>query len=159
MRHPSKLLLVLAVALLGLVLLFACSSKDEVIEVPVPNCPDAAPQATGDAGLTCDVPETKNCFYEGTGVECEPKNVTAKCVGKKWQLTSGPVFEPGCPTTIPTTGQSCPKCFNTTIVCKYSFRCSGVQTDDVYRATCDGITWTRTTNKPCALPGGDAGTD
>jgi hypothetical protein len=156
-RIPSKLVFSCVFAALGVLLVIACSGKDEVIEVPVPNCPDAAPQAGGEAGLSCDVPETKNCYYEGTGQECEPKGVTAKCTNKQWVITPGPINQPGCPTTIPTTGQACPACFDTTIVCKYTFRCGGVMTDDVYRATCDGKTWTRTTNKPCSLP--DAGPD
>ena len=171
----AKLFFSALVACLGLLGAYACSNKDDVIEVTEPNCPDAAPlppsatagdgaaagygAAAGDAGFStaCEVPEAKNCNYVGSGVVCEPKTYTAKCVAKKWVVTPGAINEPGCPSTIPAVGQTCPSCFNSATNCTYSFRCNGVQTDNAFSAQCVGGNWKVTRNTSCLV--GDAGTD
>jgi hypothetical protein len=165
----ARLLLPFLGAAAALAALYACSSNDEIIEVPAPKCPDNVPLALGDGGASdgaadagditkCDVPETKTCGeYVGTGADCEPKTYTAKCVAKKWVVTPGAIKEPGCPTTIPAQGQSCPACFNAATNCTYSFRCNGVQTPNAFSAQCLSGAWKVTRNTTCLV--GDAGTD
>jgi len=136
----------------------ACSSKDEVVDVPAPKCPADRPKPGGDAGDACDLSEGKVCTYQGSGVDCEPSSYTATCKAKKWEYADGPPKEAACPPSVPQDGAPCSKCLAQT--CKYSAKCSGVYTADVYSATCNAGVYKVTKIPNCTIGGSsDAGSD
>lgn len=158
MRTFAKLFVAAPLVALAFSVGFACSSKDEVIEVPAPKCPTDRPMPGGDAGDSCDLTEGKVCTYAGSGKECEPSNYTATCKNKKWEYADGPPKEAACPGAVPQNGAPCSTCL--TQACKYSAKCSGVYTQDVYTATCNNGSFKVEKIPNCQIAGGsDAGTD